>query len=197
MRIFWLLTLAAAAHCADHRPVIACYGDSLTAGFGLDPGLSYPDLLQKELDRRGMHYRVANLGVSGDTSQDGLERLPMVLALKPAIVVLEFGANDGLRGQPLSHTEANLAQIIEPLKKGGARVVLAGITLPPNYGPEYIQRFNEIYKRLAEKYRLTYIPFLLAGVAGNQRLMQGDGLHPNAAGTRIVTQTVMKALMPL
>jgi acyl-CoA thioesterase-1 len=196
MKIFWLLTLAAALYAADRRPVIACYGDSLTAGFGLDPGLSYPDLLQKEIDRRGMHYHVENLGVSGDTSQDGLARLPMVLALKPAFVVLEFGANDGLRGQPLSHTEANLAQIIEPLKQSGAHVVLAGITLPPNYGPEYIQRFDAMYKRLAAKYKLTYIPFLLEGVAGNPRLMQRDGLHPNAAGTKIVVQTVMKRLAP-
>lgn len=197
MKILWLLALAAALHGADNRPVIACFGDSLTAGFGLDPGQTYPDLLQKEMDRRGLRYRVANLGVSGDTSRDGLERLPMALAMKPAIVILELGANDGLRGQPLSHTEANLAQIIEAMRKGGARLVLAGITLPPNYGPEYIQRFNEMYKRLAVKYKLTYIPFLLAGVAGNQRLMQGDGLHPNAGGTRIVTQTVMKALTPL
>ncbi len=197
MKILWLLALAAALHGADNRPVIACFGDSLTAGFGLDPGQTYPDLLQKEMDRRGLRYRVANLGVSGDTSRDGLERLPMALAMKPAIVILELGANDGLRGQPLSHTEANLAQIIEAMRKGGARLVLAGITLPPNYGPEYIQRFNEMYKRLAVKYKLTYIPFLLAGVAGNQKLMQGDGLHPNAAGTRIVTQTVMKALTPL
>ncbi len=173
MKILWLLALAAALHGADNRPVIACFGDSLTAGFGLDPGQTYPDLLQKEMDRRGLRYRVANLGVSGDTSRDGLERLPMALAMKPAIVILELGANDGLRGQPLSHTEANLAQIIEAMRKGGARLVLAGITLPPNYGPEYIQRFNEMYKRLAVKYKLTYIPFLLAGVAGNQQADAG------------------------
>ena len=106
---------------ADTRPVIVCFGDSLTAGFGLDPGQSFPDLLQKDLDRRALKYRVVNLGVSGDTTQDGLARLSMVLAEKPAIVLLELGANDGLRGSPLSITQTNLAQMIEALQGGGAR----------------------------------------------------------------------------
>jgi acyl-CoA thioesterase-1 len=181
-------------HGADHRPIIACFGDSLTAGFGLDPGQSYPDLLQKDLDRQGQNYRVANLGVSGETSQDGVQRLAQVLALKPAIVVLEFGANDGLRGQPVPHIEANLTKLIEELQKAGIRVVLAGITLPPNYGREYIQRFDAMYNQLASKFKTPYVPFLLAGVAGNPHLMQPDGVHPNAAGTHIVAQTVRKAL---
>src|SRR5689334_21842059 len=102
---------------ADERPVIACFGDSLTAGFGLEVGQSYPDILQQELDRRGYRYRVANFGVSGDTTQDGLARLPMVLADKPAVVVLELGANDGLRGQPVPGAEANLRQMIEAFQK--------------------------------------------------------------------------------
>lgn len=194
MRFLWLLALAATLHGIDNRPVIACFGDSLTAGFGLDPGQSYPDLLQKDLDRRGLHYRVVNLGVSGETSQDGMARLPRVLALKPAIVVLEFGANDGLRGLPVAHTEANLAKMIEAFKGAGTWVVLAGITLPPNYGVQYIQRFDAMYRDLAARYKVTLIPFLLAGVAGDPRLMQRDGIHPNAAGTRIVAQTVMNAL---
>lgn len=194
MRFLWLLALAATLHGIDNRPVIACFGDSLTAGFGLDPGQSYPDLLQKDLDRRGLHYRVVNLGVSGETSQDGMARLPRVLALKPAIVVLEFGANDGLRGLPVAHTEANLAKMIEAFKSAGTWVVLAGITLPPNYGVQYIQRFDAMYRDLAARYKVTLIPFLLAGVAGDPRLMQRDGIHPNAAGTRIVAQTVMNAL---
>jgi acyl-CoA thioesterase-1 len=182
---------------ADSRPEIACFGDSLTAGLGLDAGQSFPDLLQKELDRRGYRYRVANFGVSGDTTQDGLARLPLVLADKPALVVLELGANDGLRGQPVSVTRDNLAQIIEALRQSGARVVLAGITLPPNYGPAYIGRFQALYPELAAKYKLPLIPFLLEGVGGNGRLMQRDGLHPNAAGARIVSGTVLKALEPL
>src|ERR1700683_421463 len=143
MKNFWLLFAAVTLYAADNRPVIVCFGDSLTAGCGLDAGQSYPDLLQRELDRRGYKYRVENLGVSGDTTQDGLARVSMALALKPAIVILELGANDGLRGQPVTGIERNLAQIIEAFQKADAfqkakvRVLLAGITLPPNYGPDY------------------------------------------------------------
>ena len=182
---------------ADARPTIACFGDSLTAGQGLDNGQSYPDVLQRQLDRRGYHYRVANFGVSGDTTQDGLGRLPMVLAEKPAIVVLEFGANDGLRGQPVAIAESNLSQMIEQFQSAGTQVILAGITLPPNYGPAYIQRFDAMYTSLATKYRLKRIPFLLAGVAGDSRFMQKDGLHPNAEGARIVADTVARSLEAL
>ena len=181
----------------DARPAIVCFGDSLTAGFGLDPGRSYPDLLQGELDRRGYRYHVVNMGVSGDTTQDGLARLPTVLAEHPQIVVLEFGANDGLRGQPVSVAEQNQARIIEALQKTGARIVLAGITLPPNYGPEYLVRFNAMYPGLAKRYRLPLIPFLLADVAAKPNLMQRDGLHPNAQGTRLVAQNVLRTLEPL
>ena len=185
------------ARAADPRPAIVCFGDSLTAGFGVDPGKTYPDLLQQELDRRGYRYRVVNLGVSGDTTQDGLERLPLVLAEKPRIVVLEFGANDGLRGQPAAITEGNLAQMAEALEKAGARVVLAGITLPPNYGPEYIRKFDAMYPGLAKRYKMPLIPFLLAGAAGDRNFMQPDGLHPNTAGTRVVVENVWRALEPL
>jgi acyl-CoA thioesterase I len=181
----------------DNRPAIVCFGDSLTAGFGLDPGRSYPDLLQRELDRQGYRYRVVNMGVSGDTTQDGLARLPTVLAEHPQIVVLEFGANDGLRGQPVSVAEQNQARMIEALQKAGARVVLAGITLPPNYGPEYLNRFNSMYPELAKRYRLPLIPFLLADVAAKPSLMQRDGLHPNAEGTRLVAQNVLRVIEPL
>ena len=177
--------------------MIACFGDSLTAGFGLEPGQSFPDLLQAELDRRGYHYRVANLGISGDTTQDGLARISMALAERPAIVVLELGANDGLRGQPVANAESNLAQMIEAFQKSGATVVLAGITLPPNYGPEYIRSFDAMYPELARRYKLKRIPFLLEGVGGHGDLMQQDGLHPNARGARIVEATVFRALEPL
>jgi acyl-CoA thioesterase I len=200
--LFALLTFAAQAWQSqrvvkDTRPAIVCFGDSLTAGFGLDPGRSYPDLLQRELDSKGYRYRVVNMGVSGDTTQDGLARLPMVLAEYPRIVVLEFGANDGLRGQPVSVAEQNQARMIEGLQKAGPRVVLAGITLPPNYGPEYLNRFNAMYPELAKRYRLPLIPFLLADVAARPNLMQRDGLHPNAEGTRLVVQNVLRVLEPL
>jgi len=179
---------------ADTRPEIACFGDSLTAGLGLEPGQSFPALLQRKLDGEGYRYRVVNFGVSGDTTQDGLARLPMVLAEKPVVVVLELGANDGLRGQPVTVTRDNLAQMIEAARQSGAQVLLAGITLPPNYGPTYIRKFQAIYPELAAKYHIPLIPFLLAGVAGDGRLMQRDGLHPNAEGTVLVSHTVWESL---
>ena len=181
----------------DARRAIVCFGDSITAGFGLDAGQSFPDLLQADLDRRGLAYRVVNLGVSGDTTQDGLARFPMALAEKPAIVLLELGGNDGLRGIPLSITRANLGQIIEQAQAAGARVVLAGMSLPPNYGPAFIGRFEAVYRDLAAKYKVTLIPFLLEGVGAHDELMQRDGIHPNAAGARQVEALVMKALAPL
>ena len=187
----------AAAPAADNRPAIVCFGDSLTAGFGVDPGKSYPDLLQTILDGAGYHYRVVNLGISGDTTEDGLARLPLVLAEMPRFVVLEFGANDGLRGQPVSHAAANLAQMIETLKKQNVTTVLAGITLPPNYGPDYIAKFTAMYPDLARKYKLPLIPFLLEGAAGHAGLMQQDGLHPNVEGTRLVAGNVARVLEPL
>ena len=180
---------------SDARPVIVAFGDSLTAGFGADPGSSYPDFLQKELDRRSLKSRIVNAGVSGDTTTDGLNRVPEVLSYHPSIVILEFGGNDGLRGLPLATTRANLDRMIAQLQQGSARVVLAGMTLPPNYGPEYIRPFEAIYKDLAAKYKIPRIPFLLAGVGGNPKLMQRDGLHPTAQGNAIVAQTVLRTLL--
>jgi len=182
---------------SDTRPVIAAFGDSLTAGLGLEPGQSYPDRLQILLDNAGYRYRVLNMGVSGDTTTDGLERVPSVLALHPAIVVLEFGANDGLRGQPVSSAKQSLAAIIEALSRSGARILLAGMTLPRNYGPDYIRSFEQMYVDLAEKYKLARIPFLLEGVGGDPRLTQPDGLHPTAEGAEIMARTVMRYLTPL
>ena len=181
----------------DNRPVIVTFGDSLTAGFGAEPGYSYPDFLQKDLDAAHLAWRVVNAGVSGDTTTDGLNRLPEVLALKPRVVILEFGGNDGLRGLPLETTRSNLDQMIAGLQSGGARVVLAGMTLPPNYGPEYISGFEKIYKDLAAKYKPVLIPFLLEGVATNPSLMQRDLLHPTAQGNEIVARTVLRYVKPL
>lgn len=181
----------------DTRSRIVAFGNSLTAGFGADPGKSYPDYLQKELDKRGYAWRVINAGVSGDTTQDGLARIGEALQYKPAIVILEFGGNDGLRGLPVAATRSNLEQMIQELQKSGVRVVLAGMTLPPNYGPDYIQTFEKIYSELAANYKLPLIPFLLQGVGGNASLMQGDRLHPTAEGNRRVAENVMKVLEPL
>jgi acyl-CoA thioesterase-1 len=183
----------------DTRPAIVAFGDSLTAGFGAEPGNSYPDFLQKELDRAGLPWQVINAGVSGDTTTDGVNRLGEVLAHKPRIVIVEFGGNDGLRGLPVETTRANLDQMVATLQKSGAKVILAGMTLPPNYGPDYIRTFEQIYRDLAAKYKLTRIPFLLEGVAtmATRNLMQRDGLHPTGPGNAVVAQTVMRYLKPM
>jgi acyl-CoA thioesterase I len=181
----------------DTRPVIAAFGDSLSAGFGVEPGKSYPDDLQRLLDAAGYQYRIANLGVSGDTTTDGVERLPAVLAIHPAIVILEFGGNDGLRGLPVTSAQKNLAIMIEALQKAKAQILLAGMTLPRNYGAEYIQSFEKMYFDLASRYKLARIPFLLDGVGGHPDLTQPDGIHPTAEGAEIVANTVMKYLRPL
>ena len=181
----------------DTRPVIVAFGDSLTAGYGADPGKSFPDFLQGDLNAAGLQWRVVNLGVSGNTTMDGLSRLRHVLAQKPRITIVEFGGNDGLRGLPIETTRANLEQIVEKLQEAGSKVLLAGMTLPPNYGPDYIKPFQQIYVDLAAKNKLARIPFLLEGVATHPDLMQQDGIHPTAQGNEIVAKTVMQYLKPL
>jgi acyl-CoA thioesterase I len=181
----------------DNRRIIVAFGDSLTAGYGVETGLSYPDFLQKSLDQAAYRYRVVNAGISGDTTSGGLARVDSVTQLKPAIVVLELGGNDGLRGTPPSATRANLEQIILALQKSGARVILAGITLPPNYGPDYIKSFEAIYTDLAARHKLPLIPFLLQGVAGVPGMMQPDGIHATVKGNEVVARLVMRSLKPL
>jgi acyl-CoA thioesterase-1 len=183
----------------DTRPAVVAFGNSLTAGFGAEPGNSYPDFLQKDLDRAGLRWRVINAGVSGDTTTDGVNRLGEVLGYKPRIVIVEFGGNDGLRGLPIETTRANLEQIVLSLRNAGVKVILAGMTLPPNYGPDYIRTFEQIYRDLAAKYKLTRIPFLLEGVAtvATRNLMQRDGLHPTGPGNAVVAETVMRYLKPM
>jgi len=182
---------------ADTRPVIVAFGDSLTAGYGVEPGKSYPDFLQRRLDTAGYKYHVVNLGVSGDTTTDGVQRLSDVLAAKPEVVILEFGGNDGLRGLPVASTQANLTQMIEGLQKAKIRILLAGMTLPRNYGSAYIHSFETVYVDLAAQFRLPAIPFLLEGVGGHPDLTQADGIHPTAQGCEIVSSNVMKYLGPL
>jgi acyl-CoA thioesterase-1 len=181
----------------DTRPVIVAFGDSLTAGYGADPGKSFPDFLQKDLDQAGLHWHVVNAGVSGNTTTDGVTRLPEVLAYKPRVTIVEFGGNDGLRGLPIATTSANLDRIIQTLREAGSAVLLAGMTLPPNYGPDYIGPFQRVYKDLADKYKLARIPFLLDDVAIHPNLMQRDGIHPTAEGNEIVARTVIRYLKPL
>ena len=186
-----------AAATADHRPVLVCFGDSLTAGFGADPGESYPDFLQKDLDALGFHYHVVNQGISGNTTKDGLNRIDRILALHPAVIVVEFGGNDGLRGLRIEDSRSNLDAILARLKPSGAKIALAGITLPPDYGPDYIQQFQTTYTLLAHKYNVPLLPFLLQGVFGVDGMMQADRTHATASGNQIVAQNVLHLLTPL
>jgi acyl-CoA thioesterase-1 len=179
---------------ADTRPVIVAFGDSLTAGVS---GRSYPEALQDLLDKDGYQYRVDNQGVSGDTTSDGLARIDNVIAAKPALVLLEFGGNDGLRGVPVEATRDNLTQMIERIKAAKLPLVLLGITLPPNYGPEYVQPFTDIFPSLAAQQHIKLMPFLLLHVYQNHALMQPDGVHPNEEGNKIVARDVLALIAPL
>ena len=182
----------------DTRKILLVFGDSLSAGYGVPAGQSFPDDLQRKLDTQGYAWRVVNLGISGDTTAGGLARVNTALALKPVLVLLELGGNDGLRGLPLATTRDNLDQMIAAFVRVGARVVLAGMTLPPNYGPDYIRGFETIYSGLAAKYKLPLIPFLLQDIATrDMRYFQRDGIHPTAEGALIVSDTVLRALKPM
>lgn len=189
-------TAEPAAKEYDGRSVIVAFGDSLTAGYGLPPGQSYPDFLQRKLDEAGYSYRVVNEGVSGDTSSAALVRLDSVIAHNPQIAIVAFGGNDGLRGLAVENMEQNLREIITRLQQVGAKVVLGGMTLPPNYGREYVSEFETVYPRLAKELDVALIPFLLEGVAARPELLH-DEIHPNAKGNEIVAGVVMDVLEPL
>ena len=181
----------------DDRPVIVAFGDSLTAGYGTDAGNSYPDFLEKDLNGEGFHYHVVNAGISGNTTKDGLDRLDDVLALKPVLAIVAFGGNDGLRGLPIASTRRNLDQIVSTLQRTGIKVVLGGITLPPNYGPDYIREFNETYAMLARQYHVPLLPFLLKDVYGVPGGMQADGIHATAQGNQQVARNLLPLITPL
>lgn len=178
-------------------PVIVCFGDSITAGYGVEPGRAYPDDLQTNLDSRGYHYKVVNLGISGNTTKDGVDRLPAVLRLHPAVVIVEFGGNDGLRGLPIADTRRNLDTIVSMLIRAGTKVILAGITLPPNYGADYIQQFNESFRLTADKFHVPLLPELYARVYTVPDAIQDDGIHPTAKGAQLVADNFMPLLTPL
>jgi acyl-CoA thioesterase-1 len=177
----------------DNRPLIVAFGDSLTAGV-VDK--TYPELLQQILDQHNYRFRVENQGVAGDTTSDGLARIDNVTAEHPAIVLLEFGGNDGLRGLPVESTRHNLETMIQKLNTPPAQVLLLGITLPPNYGADYIKPFNAMYTDLAHQYRVPLLPFLLVHVYADKNLMQPDGIHPNEAGNRVLADDVFQFIEP-
>jgi acyl-CoA thioesterase-1 len=181
----------------EERPRIVAFGDSLTAGLGVAADEAYPARLQRRLQEEGLRYRVINAGVSGDTTAGGLRRVDWALKSRPEMVILELGANDGLRGLNLQETKANLERIIQRCQDASVTVVLAGMKLPPNYGADYTEGFEGIYPELARRYRLTLIPFFLDGVAGSAALNQADGIHPTSEGYRIITEKVLKTVTPL
>lgn len=173
-------------------------GDSLSAAYGIETSQGWVALLAERLKTRADDYRVVNASVSGDTSAQGLTRLPVELARhRPAIVILELGANDGLRGLPVAALQANLAKMIVLSKHAGAQVLLLGILLPPNFGPEYTQSFAAVYPRLAKDYHVPLVPFLLEGVAQHREMLQADGMHPLAPAEQQVLNNVWAKLAPL
>jgi acyl-CoA thioesterase I len=174
------------------------FGDSLSAGYGLHPDEGWVPLLQKRLQAQGYVTPVVNASVSGETSGGGLQRLPRALQLhNPSLVILELGANDGLRGLPIPETRANLEKMIGIVRAAGARILLIGMKMPPNYGPRYTADFYQIYTDIAQRDHVPLVPFLLESVALNPDYMQPDGMHPNARGAPLILETVWPQLLPL
>jgi len=171
-------------------PLVVFLGDSLTAGYGLGGEQAYPALVEKRLKEQGVPVHVLNAGVSGDTTAGGLSRLDWLLSQKPEVVVVGLGGNDGLRGLPLEQADRNLREIVRRSKAAGARVLLLGMQIPPNYGPEYAQGFKDIYPRIAEEMDVPLVPFVLEGVGGDEALNQADGIHPTAEGQEKVADLV-------
>jgi acyl-CoA thioesterase-1 len=179
-------------------PTILVLGDSLSAAYGMAPDAGWVKRLQQRIAKAGYPYQVVNASISGDTTRAGLTRLPALLARHhPAIVIVELGGNDGLRGLPLAEIRHNLSAIIEKSRATGAQVLLAGIRLPPNYGPAYTKQFHEIYSSLAQAHGVGLVPFLLEGVADRSAWMQPDGIHPHADGQERMLENVWAHLEPL
>jgi acyl-CoA thioesterase-1 len=178
-----------AAPVAD-TPLVVFLGDSLTAGLGLAENEAYPAVLERELKEEGLQVRILNAGVSGDTTAGGLSRIGWLLGQKPDVVVVALGANDGLRALPVDQTGKNLREIIRRSQATGARVLLLGMKMPPNYGPEYTESFEGMYTAIAKDMSVPFVPFLLEGVGGDRSLNQADGIHPTAEGQEILAKNV-------
>jgi acyl-CoA thioesterase-1 len=179
--------------------VILFLGDSITAGYGLDPEQAFPALIQEKIDAKSWNFKVVNAGQSGDTSAGGLNRLAWLLKNRVDILILELGANDGLRGLPAETTRKNLQAIIDRTKDKypEAKVIMAGMKVPPNMGGDYGRKFEAVFVDLAKKNKATLIPFILEGVGGMRELNLGDGIHPTAKGHEIVAANVWKVLEPV
>jgi acyl-CoA thioesterase-1 len=187
-----------AAYAATGERTLLVFGDSLSAAYGLQADQGWVAQLQRRLLSQGYGYRVVNASVSGETTSGGRNRIERALLQhKPRLVLLELGANDGLRGLPVKESRDNLAFMIDAIRRSGAKVLLLGIRIPPNYGPQYTQAFSDIYTSLAAEKKITLLPFLLQGIALDERFMQPDGLHPNAQGQPLVLANVWPVLKPL
>jgi len=180
-----------------HAATVVCFGDSLTAGLGLDEAQAYPAEVARLAEAAGTPWKVINAGVSGDTTAGGVRRLAWALKAKPDIVVIALGGNDGLRGLSPEQTRANLATLIDGVRAAGAVPLLAGMRIPGNYGADYAEAFAAIYPALAAEKQVALLPFLLAGVGGVTALNQADGIHPTAEGQKLIAATVYAALVPL
>ena len=176
---------------------MVAFGDSLTAGLGLAPDLAWPALVQREADEAGLDVEIVNAGVSGDTPAGGVRRLDWALDGDVRVLVLELGANDGLRGLPVAQMRDNLAQMIRVARDRNIAVLLCGMEAPPNFGPQYTREFRQVYVELGAQDGVTLLPFFLDGVAGNASLNQPDGIHPNEEGTRRVADLVWQFLQPV
>ena len=184
------------AQTSSAKPRIVFLGDSLTAGLGLPADQSFPSLIGKKLEARGLDYEVVNAGVSGDTSAGGVRRLDWSLEGDVKVLIVALGGNDGLRGLPPGELKKNLATILDRARERKITVILAGMEAPPNNGPDYTREFRNVYEQLAAEYKVRLIPFLLQGVAGDASLNQADGIHPNTRGAEIVADLVWKELEP-
>ncbi|MDG2967408.1 arylesterase [Pseudomonas extremaustralis] len=197
----WFLSAGLALMCMAQNAAagtVLIVGDSISAGFGLDTSKGWVALLAQRLKKEGFDDNVVNASISGDTSAGGLARLPAVLAAhKPDVVVIELGGNDGLRGQPPAQLQQNLASMIDQSRAGGAKVLLLGMQLPPNYGPRYTKAFTEVYGLLAKEKNVPLVPFFLEGVGGNPELMQADQLHPAVGAQGKLLENVWPTLKPL
>lgn len=179
-------------------PAIVVLGDSLSAEYGLKRDTGWVALMRQRLASERLDYSVANASISGDTTSGGLARLPVLMQrLKPAIVIVELGANDALRGVPLATTEDNLRAIIQQAQQGHAKVMLIGMYVPPNYGPDYTQKFHALYTQMAQQYKVPLVPFLLAGIENNRALFQADQIHPNEQAQSALLDNVWPTLKPL
>jgi acyl-CoA thioesterase-1 len=192
-----LFVIAPGLHAADERTIVIL-GDSLSAAYGMEVSESWPSLLQRRLDENGHEYRVFNSSIAGDTTQGGAARLPRLLEKQnPAIVLIELGGNDGLRGLPIEVTRGNLASMIEQSRAAGAEVIISEIRIPPNYGRSYTEKFTGLFHELAEAYSVTLLPFLLEDIALEPGMMLPDGIHPTAAAQPLILDAVWDSLEPL